>query len=179
MRRRVRAATALLGATVMLSGCAMPGAPLGSRAVPLGTQAVLHDAAGIERGNAVLYEAREGLMLRVDLTGVTPGPHGIHLHAVGRCDAPDFATAGPHWNPGQRQHGVDNPAGLHGGDLPNIVVDASGSGRLDQRVASMVSPFDVDGVAIVVHAQPDDLRSDPSGNSGARVLCGVFAMPRG
>ena len=92
-----------------------------------------------------------------------------------------FTTAGPHWNPGNRQHGKDHPAGMHKGDLPNLLVGADGNGSFELTIANASlaggagDPLhDSDGAAIVIHAAPDDFRTDPSGNSGARIACGVF-----
>ncbi|MDD3798017.1 MAG: superoxide dismutase family protein [Novosphingobium sp.] len=127
-------------------------------------------------------EARGGrLMLIVGLAEVSPGVHGIHLHAVGSCAAPSFASAGGHLNPAGRQHGIDNPKGRHLGDLPNVAVGSDGTGRLEitldgTRETLRRELFDADGTAIVVHAGPDDYKTDPSGNSGGRIACGVF-MP--
>jgi Cu-Zn family superoxide dismutase len=109
----------------------------------------------------------------------------VHLHQTGRCDAPDFASAGPHWNPTSHQHGRLNPQGPHLGDLPNLQVAANGSGRIDFVVpvpagtAAGANPLlDADGTALVIHAAADDLWTDPSGNSGARIACGVLTPVR-
>ena len=118
-------------------------------------------------------------MIAVELTGIPAGPHGLHLHTTGQCDAPGFTTAGGHLNPGAKQHGADNPAGAHLGDLPNVTADASGTvsvvihfaGAPDALVAAL---FDADGSALVLHAGPDDYKTDPSGNSGTRIACGVL-----
>jgi Cu-Zn family superoxide dismutase len=133
-------------------------------------------ADGAPRGSAQLVEARSGLSVSVQAQGLPPGTHGIHVHAVGRCDAPDFATAGPHWNPTDRKHGRDNPDGAHHGDLPNIQIDADGTGSLAFTLpsAKIAQLLDADGAALVVHAGADDYRTDPSGNSGGRIACGVI-----
>jgi Cu-Zn family superoxide dismutase len=107
------------------------------------------------------------------------GAYGAHVHATGRCDAPAFTTAGPHWNPSGRQHGKDNPAGMHKGDLPNLLVGADGRGSFEYTVlgAAVGGPggmIDADGAAVVIHQRPDDYRTDPSGNSGDRIACGVL-----
>jgi Cu-Zn family superoxide dismutase len=131
-------------------------------------------------GTAVLTEDAQGLKLTLVMTGLTPGSaHGLHLHSVGACQGPAFASAGPHLNPAGHQHGMDNPAGSHLGDLPNLVVNAAGAGRLTARLPGdpaqvAAQLFDSDGTAIVLHADPDDLRTDPSGNSGARIACGAL-----
>jgi Cu-Zn family superoxide dismutase len=131
--------------------------------------------------------AREGGVIKVRLTvrGFAAGTYGVHLHQTGRCDAPDFASAGGHWNPAGHQHGRLNPQGAHLGDLPNLEVRANGTGRIDFEVpvpagvAAGAHPLlDEDGTAIVIHAAPDDYRTDPSGNSGARIACGVLSPLR-
>jgi Cu-Zn family superoxide dismutase len=130
---------------------------------------------------------RDGNMVRVrlDVRGLAAGTHGVHLHQTGRCDAPDFASAGPHWNPTSHQHGRLNPQGPHLGDLPNLVVGANGRGLIAFAVpvpagtpAGANPLLDADGTAIVIHAAADDLRTDPSGNSGARIACGVLSPVR-
>jgi Cu-Zn family superoxide dismutase len=110
---------------------------------------------------------------------MSQGVHGVHLHMVGSCEAPDFESAGAHLNPEGREHGTQNPAGAHLGDLPNVTIGRSGAGTVSvtlpgSRDAVLSRLFDADGTAVVVHASPDDYRSDPSGNSGARVACGVL-----
>ena len=95
---------------------------------------------------------------------------------VGACDAPGFTTAGGHWNPTMRQHGSMNPNGQHEGDLPNLMIGSNGRGSLGAVIpgATIAGLLDADGAALVVHAGPDDLMTDPAGNSGARIACGVF-----
>jgi superoxide dismutase, Cu-Zn family len=135
---------------------------------------------GIQVGVARISREGPAWLLRVEARGLAPGLHGIHIHAVGRCDPPDFASAQGHWNPAGRAHGSANPAGMHAGDLPNLRADARGEGSgsfpLDPASAGAdaANLFDGDGAAVVIHAAPDDLRSDPSGNSGARIACGVL-----
>jgi Cu-Zn family superoxide dismutase len=109
-----------------------------------------------------------------------PGEHGIHFHALGLCDgATAFASAGGHFNPLDRHHGLENPDGPHAGDMPNLVVNADGTGAIDVVTgratlrSGPASLFDSDGTAIVIHAGTDDQKTDPSGNSGARIACGV------
>jgi superoxide dismutase, Cu-Zn family len=140
--------------------------------------ATLRDAQGQELGTLTLRRAGQGIVVEGRLSGLPEGPHGIHLHAVGRCEAP-FESAGPHWNPANRQHGTQNPQGPHAGDLPNL--NATGDGIADVagitpagRMSGDGGLLDADGAALVVHASADDYRTDPSGNSGARVACGVI-----
>ena len=120
-----------------------------------------------------------------DFTAASAGAHGMHVHAVGKCEAPAFTTAGPHFNPASKQHGFDNPQGYHAGDLPNITVNADGSAAyglqgdsitLQPNAPDYISDIlDADGSALVIHASVDDYKTDPSGNSGTRIACGVFS----
>ena len=136
-------------------------------------------ADGSVAGVATLSLQDDGIMLELAADAPGKGGFGVHLHSVGRCDAPDFASAGPHWNPQGKQHGHDNPAGAHLGDLPNLTSDVEGRlyAKGIVRYALWDGPsglFDADGIAIVIHERPDDYRTDPSGNSGKRVICGIF-----
>jgi Cu-Zn family superoxide dismutase len=166
----------LLGVAAVLAGCAS----VPTQKAPLSAEAVLKDKDGKQVGVATLIETPEGV--RVALTGyrLPPGGHGLHVHAVGRCDPPDFASAGAHFNPTGKQHGRMNPAGPHAGDLPNLVAAASGEAGLDITTkAFTLSPgpsslLGDKGTALVVHANPDDDKTDPTGNSGGRIACGVI-----
>lgn len=150
------------------------GAPLagGARAT-----ATLTTAVGAVVGRATLAEVKGGVRVTYDGRGLPPGTHGIHIHTVGRCDPPDFASAGGHWNPTAMKHGSMNPQGPHEGDLPNLMVDTGGRGTIGAVIpgATLAALLDADGAALVVHTDADDLQTDPSGNSGARIACGVFA----
>ena len=136
----------------------------------------LINAAGATTGGVQVVPQAGGAYLRIAVQGLPPGEHGMHLHAVGRCDPPAFLTAGAHWNPEGRQHGHLNPQGPHLGDLPNITVSANGHGAINFRVAGLIN--DSDGTALVIHAAPDDYRTEPSGNSGDRIACAVLAADR-
>ena len=143
-------------------------------------EAQLMDAQGNSVGTASLEQGANGVEIEVHVTGLPAGTHGIHLHMVGSCTAPEFTSAGAHFNPMNKQHGLANPDGPHAGDLPNLEVVADGSGQAEltnDRVTlreGANSVFDADGTAVVIHAGPDDQRTDPSGNSGARIACGVI-----
>lgn len=166
---------------IATAGCAMADdattTGAAAPAVAPGAHAMLVAADGSPRGMAHVSATTAGLAVHVEATGLPPGVHGIHVHTTGRCDAPDFQTAGGHWNPGAKAHGRDNPQGAHEGDLPNITIAADGSGTLDFTLpgGTLDALLDTDGAAIVVHAAADDYRTDPSGNSGARIACGVIA----
>lgn len=139
--------------------------------------ATLVDAQGREVGRVVLTDSDGGLDVAVQVEGIAPGTHAIHLHQVGTCTPPDFMSSGGHFNPSGGQHGLENPEGPHDGDLRNIEVDESGSGRFELRNdrVTLDAFLDADGAAIVIHAGPDDYRTGPTGEGGqARVACGVF-----
>jgi superoxide dismutase, Cu-Zn family len=143
-------------------------------------QARLANANGLPAGTAVLTAAGERVTITVAAVGLPEGQHGLHLHMTGRCEAPGFASAGGHLNPGGHQHGSANPHGSHLGDLPNLGIDGNGAGTLSAefkgtRAEIAAALFDPDGTAIVIHAAPDDYRTDPTGNSGARIVCGVLS----
>ncbi len=163
----------LAAVSVLLAGCVMDRSGGANRAQ---AEAPLFDAGGKLSGRAIVSETQDGLWLDVTASGITPGAHGLHVHAVGRCDAPDFATAGPHWNPTAHEHGRKNPKGTHAGDAPNLIADAAGKGRLKSwlSASALSALLDGDGAAVVVHADPDDEMTDPSGKSGKRILCGVL-----
>jgi Cu-Zn family superoxide dismutase len=175
-------AVALSLAALVASACTHNA---GSGDEPRRAVAALSDASGRSVGTVDLAE-RPGdpVVMTVKLTGMTPGPHGIHVHSVGRCDAAGataFASAGGHFNPATRHHGLENPEGPHAGDMPNVEADASGAINTTVTTPRVTlgdgptSLLDADGSAIVVHATADDQRSDPAGNSGARVACGVVS----
>ena len=141
-------------------------------------QASLSFANGLPAGTAQLVRDGSGLRILVATTGMTPGPRGVHLHTTGKCEAPGFTSAGGHLNPGGRKHGTQAPGGPHLGDLPNISIGQSGSGTLTEMIpggeTAMAAIFDGDGTAVIIHAGADDYVTDPSGNSGERVACGVL-----
>ena len=168
---------AIIGLCAFVAACAGTAseAPSGPSA-----PAVLHDANGQERARATVTQVGGDLHVRVTSVDMAPGTYGAHIHAVGRCEAPGFTTAGPHWNPTRRQHGKDNPQGMHMGDLPNLVVGADGKGDVDYTVAGATlrdgdqALLAANGASVIIHAGPDDYKTDPSGNSGARMACGVL-----
>lgn len=144
-----------------------------------GATAALKTADGKDVGTVTASTGTDGLTFTVDGRMMPPGPHGIHIHSVGKCEAPKFVSAGPHWNPTAKQHGKDNPAGPHAGDLPNLSIGAGGTGTVTFTVKGATLDganglLDGDGAAFVVHASADDYKTDPSGNSGDRIACGVF-----
>jgi Cu-Zn family superoxide dismutase len=162
--------------SLLLAGCAgMTGRP----ATDNTAAAELKNATGQTVGQATFTQVGNVVRVVLEVQGLPPGPKGVHIHEVGKCEGPPFTSAGGHFNPQKRQHGALNPQGPHAGDLPNITVGADGKGRLEsttELVTLMGGPtsiLDADGSALVVHAAADDFRTDPTGNSGARVACGV------
>src|SRR4051794_38440738 len=154
-------------------------APAGAVAPDVAT-ADLMMADGTLVGTATFTGMDGGTQVTVDAFNMPPGDHGIHIHMTGQCDGPDFASAGGHLNPTGMQHGLDNPQGPHAGDFPNLTVADDGTGTLDyMSPATMDEIFDADGSALVVHANPDDEMTDPSGNSGPRIACGVITAVNG
>lgn len=168
--------TGLSLSALLAAGCT-PTMSGGTKAAAV---ADLVDASGKPSGTATVTESTDGLWLDVSVSGVAAGAHGLHVHAAGKCDAPDFASAGGHWNPTAHQHGHKNPQGPHAGDAPNLVANAKGAGRLKTwlgagLVATGATPLlDGDGATVVLHADADDEMTDPSGKSGKRILCGVL-----
>jgi superoxide dismutase, Cu-Zn family len=145
---------------------------------PNDIMAKLTASDGSDRGQAILRISDGRMRLTVNAVGLTPGPRGIHIHEVGRCDAPGFVTAKGHWNPAMKAHGRDNPMGAHDGDLTNLMVGADGRGTASLDVpGSVAALLDADGASVLIHADADDYRTDPSGNSGARIACGVLTVP--
>jgi Cu-Zn family superoxide dismutase len=175
---------AAAAASLALAACATQRneeGPLGAE--PLGPSlaaADIVDAGGRTVARVTAEEAGESVRLRVEAEGLPAGAYGAHVHAVGRCDAPAFTSAGPHWNPTGRAHGKDNPAGMHKGDLPNLLVGADGRGSFEYLVLGSAigggpnAMLDGDGASVVIHQRADDYRTDPSGNSGDRIACGVL-----
>jgi Cu-Zn family superoxide dismutase len=165
--------TLLIIPALLLSTAALAQAPKKAHAD-------LVDAKGNKVGTAAITASGTSVKITASLTGLPPGVHAIHIHTVGKCDAPDFMTAGGHFNPEMKQHGKDNPKGAHAGDLPNFTVAASGKAKVSVMAPGVIlgdgpnSLFHPGGTALMVHAMPDDYKTDPTGNAGARIACGVI-----
>jgi len=143
-------------------------------------RADIKNAEGKSVGSAGLRETQDGVLITVNVTGVPQGLHAVHIHAVGKCEGPAFTSAGGHFNPLNKKHGLKSADGPHAGDLPDMYVNKDGVGRYEALMESITlgsgetSVFDADGSAIVIHASADDNMTDPSGNSGDRIACGVI-----
>jgi Cu-Zn family superoxide dismutase len=167
--------TFAIGSALLLMGS------LASAQAPSGTaSATINHAIGKTIGTATLRETSSGVLLKVDFTGAPGGTHALHVHTTGKCDAPMFMTAGGHFAPGMTKHGLLATGGPHAGDLPNIYVPADGKLSmeiLEPNVTLAAGPrslLDADGSAIVLHATADDYMTDPAGNAGGRIACGVI-----
>ena len=141
--------------------------------------AELKDAKGQTVGHVTLKEGKKGVILTAKASNLSPGAHAIHVHAMGKCEAPDFKTAGGHFNPDNKQHGLENPAGHHAGDMPNFMIADDGKGVYKSTLQGVTlagsganSLFHEGGTAVVIHEKEDDMKTDPAGNAGARIACG-------
>lgn len=174
----------LLALTLLATGCSAlrgrSGGDEGGPAAPGTTaRAAMRDAQGRSIGEVTLTQTPNGVLLIGQLSGLTEGTHGFHVHTIGKCD-PTFDAAGGHFNPTGRRHGARNADGQHAGDLPNITVPAGGTVRVELFATGFdlgtgkLGVFDADGSALMLHANPDDYQSDPAGAAGTRIACGVI-----
>lgn len=167
----------------LLSGCNF----FQSKSVPvsapetLTAKALMYNTENELIGEVAFQETEKGVELSAILNSLTPGEHGIHIHEVGKCERPTFESAGAHYNPTKKQHGIENKLGPHVGDLPNLIADEKGEVHLNLIAPQFTlkkgeknSLFDADGSSVIVHEKADDYITDPSGNSGSRIACGVI-----
>lgn len=139
-------------------------------------KAQVKDSEGKDVGEITLEQTKQGLLIKGKLSNLPPGQHAFHIHEVGKCEAPAFTTAGGHFNPSKKAHGLLAPKGKHHGDLPNLYVASDGTVQFDifsQNGLTVKSLFDKDGSAVVIHANEDDYHTDPTGDAGGRIACGV------
>ncbi|AGC47748.1 superoxide dismutase, Cu-Zn [Myxococcus stipitatus DSM 14675] len=139
-------------------------------------RALVKDAQGKDVGEVIFEQTKHGVLIKGQLENLPAGQHAFHIHETGKCEAPDFKTAGGHFNPTKKAHGILSPKGKHVGDLPNLYVDKDGKVTFDtfsQNGLTVKSLFDKDGSAVVIHVKEDDYHSDPTGDAGGRIACGV------
>lgn len=148
---------------------------------PMALLIPINNSEGKQIGNAQLVQKADKVFVHIEAEKLAPGKHGVHFHNVGKCETPDFKSAGDHFNPMSKQHGFNNPKGYHSGDLPNIEVGADGKVTADIASADVTlqqgkanSLLKEGGTALVIHEKADDYVTDPSGNSGNRIACGVI-----
>lgn len=177
MRKTLAILTAAAVPLFTISALAAKPTPL---VVPIKT------STGEDAGTATFTPTKKGVHLKVDLKNLPVGEHGVHIHGSPHCDGPDFKTAGGHFNPTNKQHGFQNPQGHHAGDLPqNVIVGEGHVGlanfNLDYISLDPAAPSSIvanGGTSIVVHEKADDMKTDPAGNSGNRIACGVITAPQ-
>ncbi|HEY3161086.1 MAG TPA: superoxide dismutase family protein [Vicinamibacterales bacterium] len=166
--------------TLVTIAALLLAASIAGAQAPATASATINDAMGKMIGTATLRENSSGVLIKVDFTGAPAGTHALHVHTTGKCDAPMFMTAGGHFAPGMTKHGLFAAGGPHAGDLPNIYVPADGKLSMEILEANVTlaagprSLLDADGSAIVLHAMADDYMTDPAGNAGGRIACGVI-----
>jgi len=170
---------ALFALLTLAAGLPVRAAPPEGAPAPSSKTVVLRDQRGKAVGKVTLMDTAHGLLVRGSLKGLSRGLHAIHFHETGKCEPP-FKTAGGHFNPTQKAHGLMDPGGLHAGDLPNLIVPKGGKVEFEVFAEWLTlgdgpnTVLDADGTALVIHARADDYRTQPSGDAGDRVACGVI-----
>ncbi len=182
--RATKTIAAVAAGAALAAFAAAPAVAQGDMGTPAAT-ASLKSSDGKDVGTVDVFETPHGLLVQLDAMGLPQGGHGFHIHTTGKCDAPDFKSAGGHFNPADAKHGILSEGGPHAGDMPNIFVGDDGKARVDVFVADVSvsggdnALLDDDGAAFMIHSGTDDYKSDPAGDAGNRIACGVVEKASG